>query len=138
MGWYGMLRKIICLDFPGEKEVMLFKCDWFDVPSASTSKSRGFSKDKFGVIDIDITRFRYSDEPYILSTNAEQVFYAINPMKPNWCSVLRVQPRNLFAMPEGDGADMVGELDLDSVVVGVQDMNIEHQNEDVTTWSRSG
>src|SRR5579859_3694424 len=107
MGWYGMLRKIICLDFPGEKEVMLFKCDWFDVPSASTSKSRGFSKDKFGVIDIDITRFRYSDEPYILSTQAEQVFYAVQAKKPNWCSVLRVQPRNLFAMPKGDGSDKV-------------------------------
>jgi hypothetical protein len=33
---------------------------------------------------------------------------------------------------------MVGELNLDSVVVGVEDMNLERQNEDVTTWNRSG
>jgi hypothetical protein len=138
MDWYGVLRKIICLDFPGEKEIMLFQCAWFDVPAASTSKSRRYKKDKFGVIDIDMTRFRYSDEPYILSTQAEQVFYAPNPKKANWCSVLRVQPRNLFAMPEGEGIDQVCELDLDSVVVGVEDMVLEQQNEDVSTWSRSG
>jgi hypothetical protein len=132
MDWYDMLRKIICLDFPGEKEVMLFQCVWFDVPAASTSKSRGYSKDKFGVIDIDMSIFRYSDEPYILSTQAKQVFYAPIPKKPNWCSVLRVHPRNLFAMPEGEGIDQVCELDLDSVVVGMEDMVLEQRNKDVS------
>jgi hypothetical protein len=135
MDWYGVLRKIICLDFPGQKEVMLFQCDWYDVPAASRSKSRGYNKDEYGVIEIDITRFRYSSEPYILSTQAEQVLYVPNIKKPNWCSVLRIQPRNLFAMPEGEDAVTV---DLDSVVVGVQDINLEPQNEDVTTWSRFG
>jgi hypothetical protein len=83
MGWYGVLKKIICLDFHGDKEVMLFQCVWFDVPAASSSRSRGYTKDKYGVIDIDITRFRYSDEPYILSTQAKQVFYARNIKKPD-------------------------------------------------------
>jgi hypothetical protein len=41
-------------------------------------------------------------------------------------------------MPEGEGIDQVCELDLDSVVVGVEDMVLEQQNEDVSTWSRSG
>jgi hypothetical protein len=31
----------------------------------------------------------------------------------------------------------MGEIDLDSVVVGMEDMNVEQQNEDVTAWSRS-
>jgi hypothetical protein len=30
MDWYGVLQKVIALDFPGEKEVILFECDWFD------------------------------------------------------------------------------------------------------------
>lgn len=76
---------------------------------------------------------RYSDEPYILSTQGEQVCYMKNEKKSDWCSVIRVQPRKLFAMP---GTDKVGEINLDSVVVGVEDMNPEQQNEDVTTWSR--
>jgi len=41
-------------------------------------------------------------------------------------------------MPEGDGTNTMGELDLDSVVVGVDGMNVGQQNEDVTAWSRSG
>lgn len=138
MDWYGVLKKIICLDFPGEKEVMLFQCDWFDVPAVATKKTVGYNKDQYGVIDIDITRFRYSNEPYILSTQAEQVFYAKKATKPDWCSVLRMQPRNLFAMPEGEDTEKLGEIDLDAVVLGVEEMNIEHVNEDVTSWSRSG
>ena len=71
MDWYGVLRRIICLDFHGENEVMLFQCDWFDVPTASKNKSRGHNKDKYGVVDIDMTQFKYLDEPFILSTQAE-------------------------------------------------------------------
>ncbi|KAF0910089.1 hypothetical protein E2562_024021 [Oryza meyeriana var. granulata] len=41
-------------------------------------------------------------------------------------------------MPEGEVTDNMGELDLDSVVVGVEDMNVGQQNEDVKAWSRSG
>jgi hypothetical protein len=39
MDWYGVLKKIITLDFPGEKEVILFECDWYDVPAATKNKS---------------------------------------------------------------------------------------------------
>jgi len=41
-------------------------------------------------------------------------------------------------MPEVEGIDNMGELDLDSVVVGMEDMNVQQQNEDVTAWNRSG
>lgn len=41
-------------------------------------------------------------------------------------------------MSEGEGIDQVCELDLDSVVVGVEDMVLEQQNEDVSTWSMFG
>lgn len=49
-----------------------------------------------------------------------------------------MQPRNLFAMPEGEDTEKLGEIDLDAVVLGVVEMNIEQVNEDVTSWSRSG
>jgi hypothetical protein len=40
----------------------LFECDWFDVPDASKSnksKSKGYSKDQYGIIDIETSRRRY-------------------------------------------------------------------------------
>ena len=33
MAWYGVLKKITTLDFANEKEVVLFQCDWYDVPA---------------------------------------------------------------------------------------------------------
>ena len=53
--WYGVVKKIYALDFPTQKEVILFQCDWYDVPAASRSKGRGFNKDQYGIIDMDIT-----------------------------------------------------------------------------------
>jgi hypothetical protein len=67
---------MISPEFPGQKEVILFQCDWFDVPlDTSTSRGKGYSKDKFGVTDIDTTRHKFSNEPYILAKQAELVFY---------------------------------------------------------------
>ena len=86
MEWYGVIKKIIVLDFANEKEVMLFQCDWFDVPPAPSkikSKSRGYSRDEYGIIDIDTTKFRYADEPYIMVNQAEQVCYVKSARKSN-------------------------------------------------------
>jgi hypothetical protein len=55
MDWYGVIKRIILLDFPHGKEVMLFQCDWYDVLATGTNKGRGFKKDWYGIIDIDTT-----------------------------------------------------------------------------------
>ena len=136
MEWYRMVKKIITLDFPNEKEVILFKCDWFDVPAGNVKKSRGYIKDQYGIIDIDMTRLRFLDEPYILAT--EQVCYVKSANKINWCSVHAMKPRNMFSMQEGEyNENNVGDVDVDSLVVGVENMNVAHQNEGLTNWSRT-
>jgi hypothetical protein len=82
----------------------------------STNRGKGYSKDKFGVIDIDTTRHKFRNEPYILATQAELVFYVNLVNKPGWSSVISMKPRNLFAMPE---------LDLeDSYAVGIEGINL--------------
>jgi hypothetical protein len=134
MAWYGVLQKIITLDFANEKEVVLFQCDWYDVPAATTSKGRGYNKDEYGVIELDISRYRYTSEPYILATQAELVFYAEISSKPGWCSVVAMKPRNLFAMPEATE----DEGDISLLDVGVQDMNNALRlRMDLTNWRRS-
>jgi hypothetical protein len=57
MDWYGVIRNIISLEFSSGKEVILFKCDWYDVPASTKNKGRGYKKDLYGIIDIDTTRF---------------------------------------------------------------------------------
>nr|TKW03370.1 hypothetical protein SEVIR_7G019500v2 [Setaria viridis] len=119
MEWYGVIKKIIILDFPNQHE----------------SKSRGYSKDKFGIIDIDTTRFHNSDDPYILATQAKQVCYVKGRKKgTKWCSVLKMKPRTLFAMPKVE--DRVGDTNVDSVITGVEQINVEDQQEALTNWIR--
>jgi hypothetical protein len=45
MDWYGVVQRIIALDFPNGKEVVLFQCDGYDVPSDPNKKGRGYRKD---------------------------------------------------------------------------------------------
>ncbi|KAG2619754.1 hypothetical protein PVAP13_3NG134501 [Panicum virgatum] len=124
MEWYGVIKKIIVLDFANEKEVILFQ---------------GYSRYEYGIIDIDTTNLRYVDEPYIMANQAEQVCYVKSARKSNWSSVLKMKPRNLFAMPEMENTpntvDGTGEVDM--VVTGVEHMNISNQIHDLTNWSRN-
>lgn len=124
MDWYGVIKKIISLQFAGGKEVMMFKCDWFDVHAATKNKGKGYNKDQYGIIYIDTTRLRYSDDPYVLATQAEQVFYVKHAKKSNWCSVVRIKPRNLFSMPESTSVEEEAEIDVDSLLVGVEHTTI--------------
>ncbi len=49
-----------------------------------------------------------------------------------------MKPRNLFAMPEGeDGDNNVDHADVDSLVVGVDQMNVQYRPDDFTNWRRS-
>ena len=137
MEWYGVIKKILTLDFPGEKEVVLFQCDWYDVPAPSKNKGRGYRKDQYGIVDVDTTRFRYLNDPYILGTQAEQLFYVKGAKKSEWSSIVRLKPRNLFSMPEPLDIENEGELDIDSLEVGVEAMNILNQNEDLLAWRRT-
>lgn len=127
----------------------MFKCDWFDVPPPSSDQStttnrkkkdqsRGYKKDKYGIVDIDTTVLRYKDDPYILGIQAEQVFYVRDVKKPNWSTVVKMKPRNLFTMPTTEIDDNNTEVDIDSFDIGVDEMNVSSLNEDVTSWGRDG
>ena len=130
--WYGVIKKIIALDFPQGKEVFLFQCNWFHVPTAK-NKGRGYQRDQYGIIDIDKTRLCYLDEPYILGSQAEQVFYVNGTKKKDWCTIVRMNPRNLFAMPESENS----EIDLDSLHVGFEGMSVSSSDEVLVKWRRS-
>ena len=138
MEWYGVIKKIIVLVFPNEKEVILFQCDWFDVPPAtskSKSKRRGYSRDEYGIIDIDTTKLRYVDEPYIMANKAEKVCYVKSARKSNWSSVLKMKPKNLFAMPKRENTP--NTVDDTGEITGVEHMNISNQIHDLTNWRRN-
>lgn len=138
LDWFGVIKKIICVDFPSEKEVVLFQCDWFDVPPANKNQGTGYKKDDYGYIDVDTTVLRYRDDPYILGIQAEQVFYVRDVEKINWASIVRMKPRDLYAMPSTGDDDDGTKADVDLLDIVVGDTIVQGIDEDVGSWSRSG
>ena len=53
--WFGVIKKIITLYYLGNKEIVLLKCDWFEVLPQGRNKCRGYRKDEYGFINVDVT-----------------------------------------------------------------------------------
>ncbi|XP_065860347.1 uncharacterized protein [Euphorbia lathyris] len=70
VNFYGILQEIIELDYLYGKRVYMFKCDWWDV-----SDNRNGIRDDGKLVSVNIGRKWYADQPFILASQAEQVFY---------------------------------------------------------------
>ena len=95
MSYYGVLQDIIEVQYLDGFRVILFKCKWFDVHSGD----RGMKIDKHGFVSINVTRTlktqRY--EPFILASQAKQVFYVPDmASRPEWKIVTRINPRYTY------------------------------------------
>ena len=75
---------------------VLFKCQWADVISG-----RGCKKDEFGFSLVNFSRLIHTgdqliDEPYVLASQASQVFYVEDVRHKDWMVVVRTKPREVF------------------------------------------
>ena len=75
---------------------ILFKCDWLEAPSEGRNQGRGYKKDEYGFTRIDTTRFYYTNDPYILRSQARLVYFVKHSDKEKWHTVVKVKPRNIF------------------------------------------
>ena len=107
VNYYGRLSDIIKLSYI-EYKVVLFKCDWYDVHHRV-----GLQKDDFGFTLVNFSRKIHTGEkmehdPFVFSSQVEQVFYVEDPKAKGWNVVVRVKPRDLFDMGDelsSDGTD---------------------------------
>nr|GMC96209.1 hypothetical protein CCACVL1_09462 [Ipomoea batatas] len=86
---------IIQLNYQGGNNVILFKADWWDVYHKT-----GFKVDNFGFSMVNITRKLQTDEPYVLASQAEQVYYVSDIKEPNWHVVVKTKPRDFYDLPD--------------------------------------
>ena len=98
VNYYGRLRNIIELDQYRNFKVVLFQCDWVDVHHNS-----GIRQDKFGITLVNFCRLIHTGEklehdPYVFSSQVEQVFFVQDPKNENWSTVIKAKPRDLFDM----------------------------------------
>ncbi|XP_058003975.1 uncharacterized protein LOC110659856 [Hevea brasiliensis] len=96
VNYYGRIQDIIELNYYGAFKVVMFKCDWFDV-----HHNMGVKQDEYGFTLLNFSRFihtgeKVDDDPYVFSSQVEQVFYVQDPKNTNWHAVVKVKSRDSF------------------------------------------
>jgi hypothetical protein len=105
--YYGRLSDIIELSYGDDYKVVLFKCDWYDVHNRA-----GIKKDDFGFTLVNFSRVIHTGiekehDPFVFSSQVEQVFYVEDPKFKGWHVVTRKRPRDLFDMGIEEPSDDV-------------------------------
>lgn len=93
--YYGVLREIIQLDYYEGRKVVLLKCDWVDMRN-----KRGLKEDVLGFTLVNFKNLWKTNEPYVLASQAFQVFYTPDPVESNWNVVTKIKPRDVYDMDE--------------------------------------
>lgn len=136
--YYGILKDIIELNYYDKFKVVLFKCDWVDV-----AQGRGIKQDEYGFTLVNPARLmatgdHLGDEPFVLASQSQQVFYVRDPIDMEWHAVIKTKPRDLFDMGEEVARDDVEglcpiELSNPEVLQDTLEEVIGNQN-----WVRKG
>ncbi|KAK2443585.1 hypothetical protein QL285_014674 [Trifolium repens] len=80
LSYFGVIERIWEFDYSLFR-VAVFGCKWVE-------NKKGVLIDESGFLRVDLTRRGYEDEPFILASQAKQVFYVTNPANIRWSIVL--------------------------------------------------
>ena len=94
--YYGVLTDIIELNYSGNIRHVLFKCKWVD-----DENRRGYKTDAFGFPMVNFTHSVHGGEemvhePYVLASQATQVFYVEDKRQKDWYVVVKTKARDVF------------------------------------------
>jgi hypothetical protein len=84
--YYGVLQEIWVLDYHFRK-IPIFMCDWVDI-------KYGVMKDSLGYTLVELNRLGHKEDPFILASQAQQVFYVADQLDKKMSIVLKAPPKN--------------------------------------------
>ncbi|KAL6581941.1 hypothetical protein OROMI_005955 [Orobanche minor] len=132
--YYGRLLEVVRLEYPGLpiKQVVLFNCEWFD-PTSTDTKVDPYYK----LVEINHKRRFNRYEPFILATQATQVYYCTYPSlkrdKVDWWAVCKVKARStvqfieesISASFQEETIDTPASVHVDNDQISLNDVNNE-------------
>ena len=103
--YYEKLTYIIEIEYYNRTKYALFKCDWAD-----HTKDRGWKVDKHGLTLVNFKNLVHRgnqiiDEPYMLTSQVEKVFYAEDERDLEQTCDMRTKPINVYDVGQGQGID---------------------------------
>lgn len=97
MNYYGYIEEIWDLNYSGLR-IPVFKCKWAD--------NKFVKVDKEGITTVDFRRLGYSNDSFILASQAIQVFYVSDPANSQLSLVVHTKARNI---------DPSSQFDIDNI-----------------------
>ena len=93
--YYGVLTDIIELNYFDNFRYILFKCDRANV------SGKGYKIDEFGFPLVNFSHLihvekKLSDEPFIIASQASQVFYVEDERHKDWVVVVKTKARDIY------------------------------------------
>jgi hypothetical protein len=114
-----MVKEILELNYYHKGNVVLFKCDWVD----SRIHNKWVRTDEFGISSVNFkylfnTGEKISDEPFILASQASQIYYAIDPVETEWVAVVQSKRRDLYRSDDAENEllDDSNEVDVTCLI----------------------
>ncbi|XP_048622707.1 uncharacterized protein LOC106373993 [Brassica napus] len=119
--YYGVIKEILVIDYHMFK-VPLFRCNWANTANGVKEE------DGFTLVNLHMNQAAYLKDPFILPSQAKQVFYSREDDASNWYVVMRAPPRGYHELeteedlggaplPVQEVDDMGDDMDDDSVYV---------------------
>ncbi|KAL6584538.1 hypothetical protein OROMI_003827 [Orobanche minor] len=119
VGYYGAIEDIIEVDYWGALNVVLFKCCWYQI-----------DKDCYGLPRVNFNRLYQKDDPFVLATQVQQVFYIEDPTEKNLCFAVKKFPRDQYSEVE----DLMNKVEDVCDIGSVSRRNIPF--DDTVNWCR--
>ena len=109
VSYYGAIEEIIEVDYWGALSVVLFRCIWYQK-----------DKDCHGLTRVNFNKIYQKEDPFVLATQVQQVFYIQDCSEKNLYFVVRRLPRDYNdieeetdpLLEEAVNADMYQELEF--------------------------
>ncbi|CAH9119041.1 unnamed protein product [Cuscuta epithymum] len=112
--FYGQLEDIYELSYGGNNSIVLFKCKWYNTSLDRRGQRRGIKEYK-NKMSICIKDVWYENEPFILASQAEQVFYVEDLYNgPQWRVIEHFGHRHIWDLPPNQEDDMCVVQDVKS------------------------
>lgn len=100
--YYGLLTRMFELQYYDGSRYVIFKYDWTNI-----APNRRYKKDEYGFVLVNFSHLihmgeRITDDPFILSFQASQVYYVADERNPNWVVIFTTKPRDVYDVGEGE------------------------------------
>ncbi|XP_042472108.1 uncharacterized protein LOC122054736 [Zingiber officinale] len=124
LSYYGVIRDIVLLDYYFFK-VPVFRCDWAN-PGTGIKMDDGFT-----LVNLHQGLRTFENDPFILASQAKQVFYSRENDESNWYVLLKVPPRGIHNMDllEEDAYTSSKPLDVSRLEINITEKEPYSRNE---------